>query len=502
MKAVILARVSTTKQEEEGLSLDNQLETLRDYAMKKGFDVVKEFRFSESADRKIRKKFQEMVEYVKRHSQVKALIGYRVDRITRNYRDAVAMDDLRLDKDKELHFVYDRLVIDKNSVGRDIVDWDLKVFLAKQYLNRLKEDAKNSALYKLRNNEWPQKAPYGYANVTKDDKKKWVVVDQSEARIIKKIYEWYSSGSFSMLEVKNKVKEIFDINLSKGYIDHILKNKFYIGIMVHHGEEYVHNYERIISPDIFDKVQQVKAGHHKKHFKYAGLPFIYRGLIHCKVCGCILTPEKKKGRYVYYHCTQYRGKHENAQWIREEELTRQFKDYFKSLVMPPEVLEDITQSLRSAHKDKSYFNRSLRDNYQTQYQKYEERIERMYEDKLDGTITQEYYDKKKKEFRGKQKELLKKQNDLQVADEEYYITSDYILNLASRAPELFESSEPIEKRQLLNFVLQNLRLDGNLVCYDELKPFDSIRLYTSRQAWLLDQDSNLDKRIQSPLSYH
>ncbi|TSC99989.1 MAG: hypothetical protein Greene101449_429, partial [Candidatus Peregrinibacteria bacterium Greene1014_49] len=34
MKAVILARVSTKRQEEEGLSLDNQLESLREYAAK------------------------------------------------------------------------------------------------------------------------------------------------------------------------------------------------------------------------------------------------------------------------------------------------------------------------------------------------------------------------------------------------------------------------------------------------------------------------------------
>lgn len=160
MKAVILARVSTARQEEEGLSLDNQLQTLREYAIKKDLEVVQEFRFSESADRKIRKKFNEMVDFVKQHNEVNAIIAYRVDRITRNYRDAVAMDDLRLDCGKELHFVYDRLVIDKDTVGRDIVDWDLKVFLAKQYLNRLKEDAINSALFMLKNGLWPQKAPY------------------------------------------------------------------------------------------------------------------------------------------------------------------------------------------------------------------------------------------------------------------------------------------------------------------------------------------------------
>ena len=76
MRAVILARVSTARQEEEGLSLDNQLQTLRDYAARNEIEVVKEFRFSESADRKIRKKFLEMVDFIRQHSEVKAIIAY------------------------------------------------------------------------------------------------------------------------------------------------------------------------------------------------------------------------------------------------------------------------------------------------------------------------------------------------------------------------------------------------------------------------------------------
>jgi len=485
MKAVILARVSTARQEEEGLSLDNQLQTLRGYALRKELEVVQEFRFSESADRKIRKKFLEMVDFVKEHNDIKAIIAYRVDRITRNYRDAVAMDDLRLDCDKELHFVYDHLVIDENTVGRDIVDWDLKVFLAKQYLNRLKEDAKNTALYKLNNNEWPSKATYGYKNVTLDDKRKWIVIEPFASKVVEKMYEWYSTGSFSMLEVRNKVKEVFNISFSKGYVDFILKNKFYIGIMVYNEKEYTHNYDRIISPELFEKVQQIKAGYNKKHFKFAGLPYPYRGLIRCSVCGCMVTPEKKKGKYVYYHCTQYNGKHD-AYWIREEDLTKQFAEYFKGFEMPKDVVEDIVQSLREAHQDKSHFHKSLLENYQTQYKKYEDMIEKMYEDKLSGSITESYYDKKRAEFRAKQKALQKKMGKLQIADEQYYITSDYVLNLASRASELFESSEPQQKRLLLKETLQNLTLDGRLVRYNEIKPYDKIRLYASRQDWLPD----------------
>ncbi len=117
MKAVILARVSTMRQEEEGLSLDNQLNTLKNYAKKTGHDVVKEFRFSESADSKIRNKFNEMVSFVRNSPDIKVIIAYRVDRITRNFRDAVAMDDLRITHDKEIHFVYDHLVINQSTVG-------------------------------------------------------------------------------------------------------------------------------------------------------------------------------------------------------------------------------------------------------------------------------------------------------------------------------------------------------------------------------------------------
>jgi len=483
-KAVILARVSTMRQEKEGLSLkDIQLPVLRDYARDKGLVVEREFVFSESADNKIRRKFNEMVEYVKANDGIEAVVAYRVDRITRNFRDAVLIDELRLNHDKAIHFVYDRLVINKTTMGRDIQDWDLKVFLAKQYLNRLKEDATNSASYMLKNGLLPGKAPYGYRNITQEDKKKWVVTEPLEAKVVEKMYGWYSSGCFSMLEVRKKLKEDFDIDFSKGFIDFILKQPFYYGSMLYNGKEYSHNYERVISKELYDRVQQVKAGYNKKHFKFAGLPYLYRGLIRCADCGCMITPEKKKGKYVYYHCTEYNGKH-GAEWLREEELTKQFAQVYKSLQIPKDVIEEITASLRKSHKDKTQFHRIMLEGYQKEYQKYETRIEAMYEDKLDGSITESYYNKKREEFRAKQKDISDKINRLGFADEEYYVTSEYLLQLANRAYDLFMSSEAEEKRQLLKLTLQNLKLEGKKVEFELVKPFDKVFACAGSQTWL------------------
>ena len=60
------------------------------------------------------------------------------------------------------------------------------------------------------------------------------------------------------------------------------------------------------------------------------------------------------------------------------------------------------------------------------------------------------------------------------ADENFYITANTVLNLAQRAEQIFESSEIDEKRQLLNFLLQNLELQGRKLSFKLKTPFDTV----------------------------
>lgn len=78
------------------------------------------------------------------------------------------------------------------------------------------------------------------------------------------------------------------------------------------------------------------------------------------------------------------------------------------------------------------------------------------------------------EYKERQQELLDEMQQHNVADESYYITVNTVLNLAQKAYEIFESSELQEKRQLLNFLLQNCTLDGKTLHYELKKPFDLI----------------------------
>jgi hypothetical protein len=62
-------------------------------------------------------------------------------------------------------------------------------------------------------------------------------------------------------------------------------------------------------------------------------------------------------------------------------------------------------------------------------------------------------------------------------------TTETLINLASEAYDTFKSSEISQKRKMLNFVFQNLKLNG---CKLELTlrfPFDIFEKTTTRSEW-------------------
>lgn len=60
-------------------------------------------------------------------------------------------------------------------------------------------------------------------------------------------------------------------------------------------------------------------------------------------------------------------------------------------------------------------------------------------------------------------------------DESFHVTANMVLSLAQRSREIFESSEVNEKRQLLNFVFQNLELKDKKLLIQYREPFKMIK---------------------------
>jgi len=85
--------------------------------------------------------------------------------------------------------------------------------------------------------------------------------------------------------------------------------------------------------------------------------------------------------------------------------------------------------------------------------------------------------------------------NISTADEDFHITAATVLDLATRALEIFESSEVNEKRALLNFPLQNCVLHGRKLLFKLKSPFDVIAKYGKTQNWLPGQDNVDNKSI-------
>jgi len=248
-KAIILARVSTEGQLNEGLSIPAQLEKARLYAHKKGLEILSEHQFDESSLKDQRTKFNRVIEEIEKSKEV-VLIVETIDRLQRSFKESVLLDDFRKKGQLEIHFLRENLVINKDSNSSEIQRWDLGVFLAKSYVLQISDNVKRSIDHKLHNREWPGKAPYGYINTPREDGKNWIYPDAWKSKIVKQIFEWYSTEAYSLDLIRLKLEETYNLSFHKGKIDHIMNNPFYYGEMRYNGKIYPHRYEPIISRDL------------------------------------------------------------------------------------------------------------------------------------------------------------------------------------------------------------------------------------------------------------
>ncbi len=496
MNAVILARVSTKDQEDTN-SIPSQTRRLREYAERCDLEIIDTYQLVESSTKSNRKKFNELITKARKFKQTTAIIADTVDRIQRDFRESVMLDELRREGKIELHFVREGLVISKNSNSSEIMRWDMAVMFAKSYVTQLSDNVKRSFEQKVKNGEWLSKAPYGYRNVDMPDGKKWIEHDGIYAEIISNMYRWYATGSYSMKEIQKKLVEEYKVEMGISLIGKIYSNPFYYGVMIIKEEEYAHKYDPIVSKEMYDKVRTVIAGFNKKSFKYAGLPFAYRGLIRCAVCACSVSPERGKGHH-YYHCTEFKGKHKTP-YVREEDLTKQFQKAFQALVLTPENYARVSQALRDAHADKVKYKSQHVAHLNTELTKYQKRLDKLYEDHLDGVVDDVFYKRKASEYKALRDSIKNKLNATDKADDAFYLTIDNMLRLAQKAPSLLLRSEMEYARRLINFVLQNLTLKDRKLRWEYKKPFDILAKTAKNDNWQGHVESNHDLGFWRPL---
>src|ERR1700716_2615018 len=193
-QAVVYARVSSKEQEKEGYSIPAQLKLLKDYAAAQNFAVAQEYVDVETAKQTGRAAFGEMVAFLNAHSAVRVMLVEKTDRLYRNLKDWVTVDELEV----EMHFPKEGVVLSREARSSEKFMHCIKVLMAKNYIDNLSEEARKGMQEKAEQGIWPTKTPLGYRNITGPDGKKIIAVDPGLAPIAARLFEWYARGNISL----------------------------------------------------------------------------------------------------------------------------------------------------------------------------------------------------------------------------------------------------------------------------------------------------------------
>ena len=152
MKAVILARVSS-KEQEDGHSLEAQNANLKLYAVCKGLKIIKEFMIIESSTKEERPEFRRIIEFVKARKERISVVIDTVDRLQRSFKETPVLNELMESNCLELHFVKEGNVLSNDASSNQKLLWNMGVMMAQSYTDQLSENVKRSIKHKIDNGE-------------------------------------------------------------------------------------------------------------------------------------------------------------------------------------------------------------------------------------------------------------------------------------------------------------------------------------------------------------
>lgn len=503
MNAVIFARVSS-KEQEDGHSLDAQIANLKLYAERKNLRIIKTFTVIESSTKGERPEFKRMIAFVKAQKTRVALVTDTVDRLQRGFRETPVLNDLMEQDCLELHFVKEGNILSRDSNSTQNLMWNMCVAMAQSYTDQLSDNVRRSIRHKVQKGEWSGPAPLGYLNADDPDTgRKTVIPDPERAFLVKRLFTEFATGVYSQAELIRKARG-WGLRSRKGNVvstqsfNDMLQNPFYYGVMRIKDQLVPHVYPPLIDKALFDACQAVREGRSSpKAISETKAPFLLRGLLRCAASGRTVSCDLKKGKYTYLICRDPADPKKKL-WIKEEAVVEQIRDVFRAIQIPPDVLDSIMGHLRQSHEaEKVYHHDAIRALHR-ESEDIARKQDRIMELLIDKSITQDAYNKKLAQITDRQQDINRLLEQHHAGNEKFKLALSQLITLASRCADLFERSTIDEKRQMIGFVLSNLELEGPNLRYALRKPFDLFADLASRQEWLPAPSANARGQSTSP----
>ena len=353
---VIYARYSSHSQNET--SIEGQLKVCYDYCKEKNYRVIHEY-----IDRALtgktdnRPEFQQMIDDASK-KQFTYIIVYQLDRFSRNrYDSAIYKNKLKK------HGV--RVLSAKENISEDasgILMESVLEGMAEYYSVELRQKVQRGLRLKA------EKCLYTGGLITygyKANPDKTYAIEPQAASIVQRIFEAYANGStiqsikddLKSKGVKNYRGEYFSFNT----ISKILHNKKYIGYYQYMDVETPDGIPRIVSDELFDRVQQRLNINKKAPAQGRDVKYILSGKLYCGYCHSEMIGYCGTGRHGerhYYYVCKNRRKHTcTKENVRKQYLDDIVMDKCREL-LSKDIIDKIAKGLMKK-SDEEYHHSKL-----------------------------------------------------------------------------------------------------------------------------------------------
>ncbi len=230
--------------------------------------MVQEYVDVETAKQTGRTAFGEMVAYLKAHPTVRVLLVEKTDRLYRNLKDWVTLDEL----DLEIHFPKEGVVLSRESRSSEKFMHGIKVLMAKNYIDNLSEEARKGMQEKAEQGIWPTFAPLGYRNVDGAGRQEdhrarpRFCADHLQAVRAVRDRQALSEGGGAEGAGRRAVYRKSGAKVPVSTVHTILRNRLYTGEFEWNGKLYSGQARAAGLRELWERVQGVLDGRHaKKH---------------------------------------------------------------------------------------------------------------------------------------------------------------------------------------------------------------------------------------------
>lgn len=446
-------RVSTVKQGEHGVSLQEQRAAIERYSARLGIEIVTLFEERVTAAKRGRPLFTRMLKKL-RAGEAQGVVIHKIDRSARNLRDWAELGEL-IDAGVRVYFANES--VDLQSRGGRL-SADIQAVVAADYIRNLREETLKGIYGRLKQGLLPFRAPLGYLDTGGGKCKE---PDPVRAPFIRDAFTLYARGSYSL---DSLVEELYRRGLrnqrghkvTRNGLSTVLNSLFYTGIirLERTGETFQGRHEPLISMSLFKQVQDRLRGHyHTDRWKHE---FLLRGLFRCSLCGRQLIGERQKGN-VYYRC---HTKGCPTKGFREEALEEAMLSSWAPIALYASEKDRLREQLLSLTDADRQAAVERRNGLQAQLSSIRGRRERLVDALVDGLLDKTRFDERSQTLSEEEQQV---REQLAVCEEEGVRRTqetEEVLELASVAQQGYRLATPEEKREMATLLCSNRQVAG------------------------------------------